>query len=234
MPHDFKDFGLSMMPWGTDPETGYPLYLLKLQRFAVVLPRCEGCGDTNVLSAPLGKWPSGTQLCYDCLLKYQRAQSQCSRLDGWSSYKTLCSFKDKVAWYCERQADGYWVPPTLGKYQQKILSVEPDIMAREARKQEIAGQIKMKQFNKTNYCDYCGHKGSVKIVGEATNRYICPGCFDRRNRYQSLIKRFDNLTEEELIELSGILDEYALHMKKGYLTPDIPRMRKRINEKGPS
>lgn len=231
MTHEFKDFGLSMMPWCNDPETGYPMYLLKLQRFAVVLPRCEGCGETNVLSAPLGKGPSGVQLCYGCNNKLQNFRVQRCRLDACSSEKALENYKVRLQEYLDAQEAGLWVPGDLQKFVDKLRLVAPEIESKVVQRREIAEQIIRKKYSKESYCAYCGLKRLVHILNTNTGRYICRPCDERRSRYETLIKRVRKLTAEECLELGGILDDYAVLLKRGNLTPDIPAARRKLHKR---
>lgn len=231
MTHDFKDFGLSMMPWGKDPETGYPMYLLKLQRFAVVLPICEGCGETNILSAPLGKGPSGVQLCYGCVNKLQSFRNQRSRLSYMSTERSLESYKTRLQEYLDAQSAGLWVPNDLQKFVDKLVQVEPDIMDKVARRQETAEQIKQMRYDKKSFCSYCGRRKMVKVLNRDTDRNICMECDDRLSRYNSLIKRCSKLTYEECVELSNILDVYAVMLKQDNHTPDVSAARHKLHER---
>lgn len=228
MVHDFKDFGLSMVPWGEDPETGYPMYLLKLQRFAVVLPRCDGCGDTNVLSAPLGKGPSGVQLCYGCANKLQNFRMQRGRLDKWCTEKSLDSYRSRLQEYLDAQAAGLWVPQDLQKCVDKLNEVEPFILDRAAKQREIAEHATHKVYSRESYCSYCGRRKMVKTLNKDTDRNICEVCNSRIRKYNSLIKRVHKLTDEECLELNSILDAYVVTLKQSYYTPDISAARHKL------
>lgn len=242
MNHDFKDFGLCMMPYGVDKDTGYPLYLLTRQRFAVVLPKCEGCGETNVLSAPLGTWPgkapNKAQLCYECLNRYNSFKSQCNRLDSWSSEKTLNSLIEKIEWYKLARSKDHWVPQDLDQRIAKANRLAPYILERAAEQQRRAEMITQQRadkrvdgYNKTNYCSYCMKRKAVRLRNENTGNYICLECEERKKRFNVLSKRYDRLTIDECNEMNSILDKYAELLKKDGLTPDIPKARKAVTKR---
>lgn len=231
MTHDFEDYGLGMMPWGVDPETGYPLYILTQQRFAVVLPRCDGCGKDNVISAPLGKGPVGVQLCYACLMKLQNFRAQRGRLNKWSTEKALDNYYKRLQEYLDAKEAGLWVPHDLSKYVDKYSKVASFITERAYQQRMVAEKAKRDKYGKIHYCSYCGRKRLVKVRNENTSCYICEECDVRRSRYENLIKRHNKLTLEECQELNDILDTYVKLSKQDNYTPNVPVARAKVNKR---
>ena len=217
--HDFVDYNVPMMPYGTDEETGYPLWLLSRQRFAVVLPKCKCCGTENVISAPLGRSPK--DLCYECNNRLNNFKMSKSRLSIWSSVKCYSNFVGKLQWYLDRQDEGLWVPEWLPDAQRIAAEVEPYI----AEKIEREAAIEAKKYDHEDFCNYCNCKREVKRYG---SRCICKDCANRKERYAYLRLHLQALNSAELQEFSDLLDTYKDIQKRGGWAPNIPVMRRRL------
>lgn len=217
--HDFVDYNLLMMPHGTDDETGYPLWLLTRQRFAVVLPKCKCCGTENVISEPLDK--GRRDLCYECGNRLQNFKMAKRRLSISSSIKVYNNFVDKLRWYEARQAEGLWVPEWLSDAQRAAAVVKPyideKIMDIERRDNAL--------YVSEDYCSYCNCRRMVKAYG---SKCICKDCFKRKERYEYLRLHLNTLSAEEAHEFSRILDTYRDIQRRGGWAPNIPVMRRRL------
>lgn len=230
--HDFEDFGLTMMEWGTQEDTGRRMYLLTRQRVAVVLPRCDGCGRTNILSTPLNYAVKGVDLCYECRNKLHNLESAYLRIDDYSSAKTLQTYKSKVNEYVAAREVGLWVPKSLDRYIHKLNVLEPIILRREAEFQQHCAEFKaeqevkrLAQYDREDMCSYCGEVKHVICLNYKTGRYVCAECDVRRHRYKSLMSMTDRLSVDECRELDGILDKYEEYRLSGGKVPDIIHAR---------
>lgn len=205
------------------------------RRLAVELPYCRCCGGRDVLSEPLGR---GFQnLCYECGQRIQNLRNAKSRLKvAYTNQRKLLTpynnIVDKLRWYEDKAAHGYWVPERLIADSQQLCAQVKPIVDKQLRLEEEAKSSEYKETESAksaSFCSFCNMRRPVKPYDKS--RVICRECNDRKSSYEYFKLHLGCLDAKALQDFNSLLDVYVdIRDNAGGWAPDISGMRRRIVE----